>query len=108
MQTPFEILDVAEDASDESIKKAYLKRVREYPPEHHVEAFQHIPTAFERIQTEKQRRSHRLFHHETPDFDRLLRQALAPGPIQRPDADLLAGALAEAALDDLLKTQASS
>ncbi len=108
MQTPFEILEVAEDAGDEAIKKAYLKKVKEYPPEHNVEAFQRIRVAFEQIQTEKQRRSHRLFHHGTPDFDRLLRQALAPGAIQRPDADLLTGALVEAALDDLLKTQTPS
>ena len=108
MQTPFEILDVAEDAGDEAIKKAYLKKVKEYPPEHHVEAFQRIRIAFEQIQTEKQRRQHRLFHHEKPDFDRLLRHALKPGAVQRPDADLLAGALVEAALADLLKISVAS
>ncbi len=108
MQTPFEILDVAEDANDEAVKKAYLKKVREYPPEHHVEAFQRVRGAFELIQTEKQRRKYRLFHVEKPDIDDVLRQALAPGAVQRPDADVLAGALAESALDDLLKTAASN
>ncbi len=108
MQTPFEILEVAEDANDEAIKKAYLKKVKEYPPEHNVEAFQRFRNAFEQIQNEKQRRNHRLFHREKADFDCLLRQSLVPVAVQRPDADLLAGALAEAALDDLLKIQASS
>ncbi len=108
MQTPFEILDVDEDASDEAIKKAYLKKVKEYPPEQGVEAFQRIRSAFEKIQNEKQRRNHRLFHHEKPEFDLLLQPSLRPGAIQRPDADLLAGALVEAALEDMLKIQSSS
>ena len=108
MQTPYEILEVAEDASDESIKKAYLKKVKEYPPEHNVEAFQRFRNAFEQIQNEKQRSNHRLFLRERADLDCLLRQALSPKDIQRPDADLLVGALAESALDDLLKTKAST
>ena len=105
MQTPYEILAVAEDADDEAVKKAYLNKVREYPPERHAEAFQRVRRAFEQIQSDTQRRKHRLFHHAKPDFDRLLRQSLKPGAAQRPDADLLAGALAEAALAELLKTQ---
>ena len=106
MQTPFEILDVDEDANDESVKKAYLRKVKEFPPEHNVEAFQRIRGAFELIQTEKQRRKYRLFHHETPDFHRLLRRSLRPGTFQRPDADILAGALVEGVIDELLQTQA--
>ena len=108
MQTPYEILEVAEDASDESIKKAYLKKVKEYPPEHNAEAFQRFRNAFEQIQNEKQRSNHRLFHREKVDLDCLLRYALSLKDIHRPDADLLAGALAESALDDLLKTEAST
>jgi len=108
MQTPYEILEVAEDASDESIKKAYLKKVKEYPPEHNVEAFQRFRNAFEQIQNEKQRSNHRLFHREKVDLDCLLRPLFKPKDIHRPDADLLVGALAESALDDLLKTKAST
>jgi DnaJ-class molecular chaperone len=101
MQTPFEMLEVAEDAGDDAIKKAYLKKVKEFPPEHNVEAFQRIRAAFEWIQTDKQRRKYRLFHHETPNLERLLRRALTPVAIQRPDADLFADALAEAVVADL-------
>lgn len=103
MQTPFEILGVDEDTDDAAIKKAYLAKVKEFPPEHQAEAFQRIRVAFELIQTDKQRRNYRLFHVDRPDFDTLLRQALRPGAVARPEADLLAGALAESALADLLK-----
>lgn len=106
MQTPYEILDVADDADDDAVKKAYLKKVREYPPEHNVETFQRIRGAFEMIQTDKQRRKHRLFHHEKPDFQNLLRQSLRPAGFQRPDAAALASALAEGVIDGLLKALA--
>ncbi len=105
MQTPFEILDVADNADDEAIKKAYLKKVREYPPEHSAEAFQRIRGAFELIQTDRQRRKYRLFHHEKPDFQNLLRQSLRPDVFQRPDANTLLGALTEGVINGLLKTQ---
>ncbi|MDD5037200.1 MAG: DnaJ domain-containing protein [Methylococcaceae bacterium] len=101
MQTPFEILDVAEDASDEAIKKAYLKKVRENPPERNVAAFQQIREAYERIRTEKQRREFWLFHHEKPDFQALLRRSLHAGVPERPDVGSLTGALTESVLDDL-------
>jgi len=106
MQTPFEILSVDENADDATIKKAYLAKVKQHPPEHQAEAFQRIRAAFELIQTDKQRRNYQLFHVQAPDFDALLRQALQPGQGVRPEADLLAGALAESALADLLKTLA--
>jgi DnaJ-class molecular chaperone len=106
MQTPFEILDVADDADDEAVKKAYLKKVREYPPEHSAVAFQRIRGAFEMIQTDKQRRKHRLFNHEKPDLQNLLRQTLRPGVFQRPDANTLLGALTEGVIDGFLKSQA--
>lgn len=104
MQTPFEILEVPGDADDEAIKKAYLKKVKECPPERGQDAFQRVREAFEAVQTDKQRRRYRLFHAAPPDFDALLKQALKPGPAGRPEADLLAGALAEAALAELLQT----
>ncbi len=106
MQTPFEILDVADDANDDAVKKAYLNKVREYPPEHSAEAFQRIRGAFELIQTDKQRRKYRLFHLEKPDFQYLLRQSLRPSVFQRPDANTLLGALTEGVIDGLLKSQA--
>lgn len=103
MQNPFEILEVAEDADDAAIKKAYLKKVKEYPPERQAETFQKIRSAFEAIESDKQRRQYRLFHAETPDLASLLKQALKPGPAQRPEVDVLVGALAETVLADWLR-----
>lgn len=66
MITPFEILEVAEDASDAQVKKAYLGMVRRYPPERFPDDFQRIYRAYELIKTEDDRLAYRLFHCELP------------------------------------------
>ncbi len=76
METAFDVLEVVEDASDELIKKAYLQKVREYPPEQAPEQFQRIRLAFEAIQTQRQRLKYQLFHHEPPSIDVFLKQLL--------------------------------
>ncbi len=97
MKTPFDIISVSEDATDETIKKAYLQKVREYPPEQSPEQFQTIRTAFEAIKTQKQRLKYRLFHHEPPSLAALLERALQPEPgkQQRPTPALFTQTLAE-------------
>jgi len=102
VKTPYEILGVMEDANDEAIKKAYLQRVKENPPERDPSRFQTIRTAYEQIATDKQRRMHRLFHWEKPELADLLANALQPGPPQRPDASTLLAALIENLADRLL------
>ncbi|MGZ8216912.1 J domain-containing protein [Methylomagnum sp.] len=95
METPYEILGVDEDADDESIKKAYLRKVREFPPEQQGEAFRRVREAYEHIATDKQRRQYRLFYRGQPDVSALLKLALKPGKTERPDAATLIAALAE-------------
>ena len=79
MPNPFALLGVAEDAGDDAIKKAYLQRVREHPPERNPDRFQAIRAAYEAIKTPKHRLSYRLFHQETPDLAELAATALRPG-----------------------------
>jgi curved DNA-binding protein CbpA len=95
MQTPYEILGVDPDAGDAAIKKAYLQKVREFPPEQEGEAFRVIRAAYELIATDKQRRQYRLFNRTPPELSQLLEQAVTPGKPGRPDAATLIAALAE-------------
>lgn len=47
---PFEILELKPyELNKVDIKKAYLKKVREYPPEHHSEKFKKIRKAYEML-----------------------------------------------------------
>ena len=84
LSNPFNVLGVAETADDAAIKKAYLQKVREYPPERAPERFQAIRTAYEAIKTRRDRLSYRLFEHETPDPARLVASALQIGARRRP------------------------
>lgn len=83
MPNPFDLLGVAEDVGDDAIKKAYLQRVREHPPERDPDRFQAIRAAYEAIKTRKDRLSYRLFHQETPDLAELTADALRPGDTRR-------------------------
>jgi len=95
MKTPFEILNVDEEANDDAIKQAYLCKVRQYSPEHAPLQFQQIRTAYETIQTAQQRIKYRLFH-VTPfaATDAIAHFLTQETMQQRPTADLFMKTLA--------------
>ena len=76
MQTPYEILDVAVDASDDEIKQAYLQQVKNNPPDRDQEKFQLIHDAYTAIKDHKSRVSYDLFTLPSTNFNVLLDQAL--------------------------------
>jgi DnaJ-class molecular chaperone len=65
---PYVTLNVAENADDAVIRRAYLDAVREFPPDLHPERFRRISKAYESIKTEKQRAEFELFDVES-EFD---------------------------------------
>jgi curved DNA-binding protein CbpA len=75
MKTPYEILEVTEQASDSEIKQAYLQRVKLNPPDRDHEAFQQIHSAYETIKNKTNREKYALFNYPEADFDALLDQA---------------------------------
>ena len=81
MKTAFEILGVSEDVADEMVKRAYLLKVKQYPPELAPEQFQQIRGAFEAIKDARSRVKYQLFNQPEADFDKLLERAFETGPI---------------------------
>lgn len=77
MKTPYEILEVAEQATDSEIKQAYLQKVKQYPPDHHHELFQQIHSAYEIIKDQTSREKYALFNYPESDFNALLDQAFS-------------------------------
>lgn len=59
---PFEILNLPETANDEAVLAAYLKQVRNCPPDKNPEQFEKIRSAYETIQDERKRAQYALFH----------------------------------------------
>ena len=80
MKTPYELLDVAADAGDAEIKRAYLQKVKDNPPDRNPEQFQIIHNAYESIKDHKSRISYALFNVPAADFDDLLEKALDTAP----------------------------
>ncbi len=53
---PYIVLGLeTESVSDEEVRRAYLERIRAYPPDIHPDRFQEIHSAYECINTEKKR-----------------------------------------------------
>jgi curved DNA-binding protein CbpA len=56
-----EILGVAQDAGEEEIRAAYLRRVKEHPPDRSPERFEAIRDAYETLRDPRRRIRDRLF-----------------------------------------------
>lgn len=95
MNDPFMLLEVAPGAGDAEIKKAYLAKVREFPPERAPERFQAIHRAYESIKTPKARLAYALFHREIPDASALCQHLLQETKEGQPDEELFQRMLAE-------------
>lgn len=104
MKTPFEILEINVEADDEAIKKAYLRKVRQHPPERDSAAFQTVRDAYEAIKTRQDRLRYALFHKPQAELNGLTAQALMAEKIIRPDTKIFTAALQESALEKLLST----
>ena len=95
MTDPFDLLDVEPSADDETIKRAYLAKVRDFPPDHAPDEFQAIRAAYEAIKTEKARIAFALFHRPCVDIASLWRDLVGDPPPQRPDSTLFKQMLTE-------------
>jgi len=76
MNTAYEILDVATTANDVEIKQAYLRQVKNNPPDRDQEKFQLIHGAYSAIKDHKSRVNHALFMLPNANFDVLIEQIL--------------------------------
>ena len=77
MKTPYEVLEVSEQATDSEIKQAYLQKVKLNPPDRDHEKFQQIHSAYEAIKNRTNRENYALFQFPEADFNALLNQAFS-------------------------------
>ena len=66
MNDPYLCLGVALDASDATIRSAYLEGIRRHPPDRAPERFAALRSAYEKIANEKARRQFRLLNATPP------------------------------------------
>ena len=61
MTDPRQVLGVEADASEEEIRAAYLRRIKEHPPESSPEEFERIRDAYETLRDPRRRAQSLLF-----------------------------------------------
>ncbi len=71
MKSPYTVLGIAEDANDETVKKAWLNGVRAFPPDLHPERFREIRNAYEQVATKKDRLRYELFNTSCLERDEI-------------------------------------
>jgi len=99
MKSPYELLEVAEQASDSEIKQAYLQKVKLNPPDRDHEKFQQIHSAYEAIKNVTSREKYALFNYPEADFDAMLDQAFITAQPSLINADYF-DTLLRASVDD--------
>ena len=103
MNSAYKILDVAVTADDAEIKQAYLRLVKDNPPDRDQERFQAIHAAYSAIKDHKSRVGYAVFTLPDMSFDTLIDQALATDKNTPINADLLTQLLT-ASVDDAMTT----
>jgi hypothetical protein len=63
---PYLVLDVPVNADDQTIRGAYLKAVKDSPPEADPKWFQAVSQAYKQIQDQAGRNRHLLFNRDCP------------------------------------------
>lgn len=101
---PYLLLGVPTQAGDDEINKAYLQKVRQFPPERSPRTFEQIRAAYEAIRTRRDRLRFHLIPAEPPDLHSLVAGLLNAdhAAAQLPSEELLLQALAEGLLEQNL------
>ena len=58
---PLSVLEVRADASDQQVRSAYLRKVKQFPPDRSPEEFEQVRDAYEMLRDRRQRARHFLF-----------------------------------------------
>lgn len=61
---PTEVLGISQSATDEEVRAAYLRKVREFPPDRAPEQFEQVRDAYETLRDPRRRLRHQLFSDE--------------------------------------------
>ncbi len=63
---PYITLSVSPDTGDEGVRKAYMDKIKQYPPDQHPEKFRAIQASYENIKTARKRAKFFLFNKSPP------------------------------------------
>lgn len=71
----YALLGISEDAALDGIKRGYLEKVRQYPPESHPEEFQKIRKAYDTLRDPELRKEYNILRQYGESIEDLLQEA---------------------------------
>ena len=83
MMYPYEVLEIAEDAPQTEVRKAYLEKLQKFPPEKSAEKFQQVTEAYESIKDEVARARLKVFGMRHPPDNLRLTDLMAKPKAKR-------------------------
>jgi DnaJ-class molecular chaperone with C-terminal Zn finger domain len=89
VQDYYMLLDVSEEATAVEVKKGYIAKVRQYPPESHPEKFEKIRMAYETLYDKKLRKEYDIIRVYGESIEDLLAEAMRPWLTLRTVTNLL-------------------
>lgn len=107
MNDPFSLLGVDEHSDDETVRKAYLQKVRIHSPEQDPVHFQEIRSAYETIAEKRDRLGCYLFQTPNPDYSTLLNTFLQGDSSRHPDEQTMRALLADSLQAAQMPSQAN-
>jgi len=73
VESPYEVLGIAEEAGADEVRAAYLRKVKEFPPERAPAQFERVRDAYEALRDPRSRARNLLFGGRgLPDLHHLL------------------------------------
>jgi curved DNA-binding protein CbpA len=73
MEDPYQILELGPEATTEEIRAAYLRKIKQFPPERHPEEFERVRDAYDELRDPRGRTRRLLFSGDPlPPLTRLL------------------------------------
>ena len=94
IEDPWRILELEPEATGEEIRAAYLRKIKQYPPERHPEEFERVRDAYEDLRDPRGRTRKLLFSGDPlPPLEHLLEGACRGAALCRSQA--MAGGLEE-------------
>lgn len=90
MSNPYEVLGLAADSDDDTIRRRYLELVKQFSPERHPEKFAAIRSAYESLRDLDTRLRHRLFESgKQESIDDIVKEIACRSSRPRLSLDLL-------------------
>jgi len=83
MPYPYEALEIAESVDQKEVRRAYLQKIREFPPEKSPVKFQEVTQAYQLIKDETERIRLQIFGMPGRKSNRKLYDLLPDPPDQR-------------------------